>query len=143
MIYFCRRLPSARRRERRQRGWEGGWRGVKEGGISPHLLLLPTCECLLPRELTRSSGRFNHFISRLESFIRLTGVRRGEDRKGGKRKKRIGRGGGEAWRRRGQLVTQLRCYFGKARKQSSGSDSGLHLPVAAALVEIPTAVFML
>lgn len=48
-------------------------------GVSPSTPL-PHARALASQALTRSAVRFSHFISRLESFIRLSG--RGENRKG-------------------------------------------------------------
>lgn len=69
-------------------------------GVSPSTPL-PHARALASQALTRSAVRFSHFISRLESFIRLSG--RGEARTGR---------GEEHWKgtcgqRRGQLVSHL------------------------------------
>lgn len=92
--------------EGRRRGWEkeGRWRREKPPPPPPRLM----CErSLHSRNLTRSAGRLNRFISRLESFIRLSGTgkaRRGEDRSWG------GMNVSE-----GQLVKQPGCF---TKKQS-------------------------
>lgn len=70
VIYFCRRLPIAQRRVD-SRG------GARAGSLPP-----PDVWVLSTQELTRSAGCSNHFISQLESFIRVELAMRGEDRKG-------------------------------------------------------------